>query len=133
MKLYIYAGIAVALMAFSYWAYGQVYDAGYDAAVVKMQEEAILRQNEAIEAARAEWELTAAAAEREIVIEERIVEVIREVEREIPTVVERIVEVTPECADLGPEFLGVFNAAISASNNRADTSTGSATEPDGTL
>lgn len=133
MKIYAYVAVVLALIGFSYWAHGKIYDSGYTDAVAEMQEQAIERQNEAIEAARAEWELTAAAAEREIVIEERIVEVIREVEREIPTVVERIVEVTPECADLGPDFLGVFNAAISASNNRADTSTGSATEPDGTL
>ncbi len=118
MKLYLIGGLALALMAFSYWAYGQVYDSGYGAAVSKMQEDAIRRQNDAIASARAEWELTVSVAEVEIIVEERIVEKIRVIERKIPFLVTKIVEVRPECGDLGPDFLGLFNEAISASNSR---------------
>ena len=99
-----------------------LYKSGYNAAVVEQQELAIERQNKAIDDARAEWEATQEAAEAEIVIEERIVEVIREVEREVPVVVERIVETKPECRDLGPEYAGLLNAAVAASNSRADSS-----------
>lgn len=133
MKLYVIAGLAIALMLFAYWAHGKVYDSGYADATAAQQKLAIEEQNKAIEQARVEWELTAAAGEREIIIEERIVEKIRVVEREIPTVVERIVEVTPECADLGPDFLGLFNAAISASNSGEDPGTGLTAEPDTSL
>jgi len=133
MKLYVIAGLAIATMLFAYWAHGKVYDSGYADAVTEQQTLAIEQQNAAILAARVEWELIAASAEKEIIIEERIVEKIRVVEREIPTVVERIVEVTPECADLGPDFLSVFNAAISASNNRSDPGAGLTAEPDDTL
>jgi hypothetical protein len=133
MKLYVIAGLAIALMLFAYWAHGKVYDSGYSDAVTEQQKLAIEQQNEAIAQARVEWELTAAAGEREIIIEERIVEKIRVVEREIPVIVEKIVELTPECADLGPDFLGLFNAAISASNSGEDPGSGFAAEPDTTL
>ncbi len=130
MKLYVIAGLAVALMLFAYWAHGKVYDSGYADAVTEQQTLAIEQQNKAIAQARIEWEITAGVGEREIVIEERIVERIREVEREIPVIVERIVELTPECADLGPDFLGLFNAAISASNSGDDPGSGLTAEPD---
>lgn len=130
MKLYVIAGLAIAGMLFVYWAHGKVYDSGYADATAEQQKLAIEQQNEAIAQARIEWEITAEAGEREIVIEERIVEKIRVVEREIPKIVERIVEVTPECADLGPDFLSVFNAAISASNSGEDPGTGLTAEPD---
>lgn len=133
MKLYVIAGLAIAGMLFVYWAHGKVYDAGYADAVTEQQKLAIEQQNEAIAQARIEWELTAAAGEREIVIEERIVEKIRVVEKEIPKVVEKIVEVKPECSDLGPDFLSVFNAAISASNSGEDPGTGLTAESDTTL
>lgn len=130
MKFYVIAGLAVAGMLFAYWAHGKVYDSGYSDATAEQQKLAIEQQNKAIAQARIEWEITAGVGEREIVIEERIVERIREVEREIPVIVERIVELTPECADLGPDFLGLFNAAISASNSGDDPGTGLTAEPD---
>lgn len=37
MKLYIYAALVLALMAFAYWAYNAVYDSGFDAASAKYQ------------------------------------------------------------------------------------------------
>lgn len=37
MKVYVYIGFALALMAFSYWAYNAVYSAGFNAAEAKYQ------------------------------------------------------------------------------------------------
>ena len=130
LKVWAYVALAATLIGAAGFAYSRVYRAGYNAAVVLQQQIAIKRQNVAIAEARLEWEATAAAAEVEIRIEERIVERIRVVEREIPTVVERIVEVTPECNDLGGDFLRVYNDAIRASHNREDSGSDTATEPD---
>ena len=132
MKVWAYVILAGILVTAIGTGARMLWKSGYDAAVVDQQELAIERQNKAIEDARAEWERTQEAAEAEIIIEERIVEVIREVEREVPRVVERIVEVTPECADLGPEYAGLLNAAVRASNSRAASpSDAAATVDDG--
>ena len=125
MKIWAYVILAGVLIGAATAAYSAIYKSGYNDAVVEQQELAIERQNQAIEDARAEWEATREAAEAEVIIEERIVEVIREVEREVPRVVERIVEVTPECRTLGPDYAGLLNAAVDASNSRADGSTDS--------
>ncbi len=130
LKLFAMGAFGIALISFSVWAYGKIYSSGFNAAVVEQQQIAIKRQNVAIVEARLEWEATAAAAEVEIRIEERIVERIRVVEREIPTVVERIVEVTPECNDLGTDFLRVYNDAIRAGHRREDDSPDTTTESD---
>jgi hypothetical protein len=130
LKIWAYVALAATLIGAASFAYSRVYRAGYNAAIIVQQQIAIKRQNVAIVEARLEWEATAAAAEVEIRIEERIVERIRVVEREIPVVVERIVEVTPECNDLGPEFLRVYNDAIRASHNRDDGGPDTTTEPD---
>ena len=126
MKIWAYVILAGLVIGGATAGAKAIYDSGYDAAVIVQQELAIERQNEAIDAARVEWEATLEAAEAEVIIEERIVEVIREIEREVPRVVERIVEVTPECADLGAEYAGLLNAAVRASNSRADSSTDTA-------
>ena len=119
LKPILYVTAVLAIMGFARWAYGTIYQSGYDAARIQMQNLAIEQQNEAIAAARAEWEAEQEAAGVQIVVEEKIVEKIKVVREEIPTVVERIVEVTPECSDLGPDFVGVFNAAIIAANSGA--------------
>lgn len=130
MKIWAYVILAGIVIGGLSAAARAMYKSGYNDAVVEQQELAIERQNEAIDAARAEWEATQEAAEAEIVIEERIVEVIREVEREVPVVVERIVETKPECRDLGTEYAGLLNAAVRASNSRADSSTDAAAAVD---
>lgn len=122
MKVWAYVILAGILVTAIGTGARMLYKSGYNAAVVDQQELAIEAQNKAIDDARAEWEATREAAEAEVIIEERIVEVIREVEREVPRVVERIVEVKPECRDLGTEYAGLLNAAVRASNSRADSS-----------
>ena len=124
LKPLLYVGLAIAVMGFARWAYSAVYNSGFGAAQIQFQQMAIEQQNDAIEAARLRWEADQEAAGKQIVVEERIVERIKIVREEIPMVVERIVEITPECSDLGPDFLGLYNAAINASNS------GSAGSPD---
>lgn len=114
VKAGIYALIVVVVLAALKFTYDAIYDAGYNAAVVSQSEDIQKAKDEAVAAARQEWENTATIAEQEIVVEERIVEVIREVEKEIPTVVERIVTVTPECSDLGDDFARLLNAQVNS-------------------
>lgn len=105
---------AIAGVAVLGWVVKQVYDAGYNAAVLESQENIIEAQEQAVEAARREWQASIDAERRQIETEEKIVERIRYVEREVPVVVDRIVTEQPECADLGPDFLRVFNHSIKA-------------------
>lgn len=124
LKPFLYVGLAIAVMGFARWAYSAVYNSGYGAAQIAFQQLAIEQQNDAIADARLRWEADQEAAGKQIVVEERVVEKIKIVREEIPVVVERIVEITPECADLGPDFLVLYNAAINAANS------GSAGSPD---
>jgi len=112
------------------WAHSAVYDSGWNAAVVKQVELIREAQDEAVAKALTEWQNTAALAERNIVVEEKIVEVIRVVEKEIPTIVERIVEITPECNDLGTAFAGLLNAQVNSRSDLQNDSAGSAAIPD---
>ena len=66
------------------------------------------------------WEDVVANAEAQVIVEERIVTEIREIEKEVPRVVERIVEVMPECSDLGPDFISVLNNQVRAANQVQD-------------
>ena len=97
-----------------------VYKAGVNSVIVISQAEAIEQQNAAIEAARLEWEATREVAEAITIVEEKIVEKIRVVTKEVPKIVEKFVQL--ECRDLGLEYAGVLNAAVRASNSRSDTS-----------
>jgi len=130
LKPMLYVAAVLAVFGFVRWAYGSVYQSGYDAARIEMQNFAIEEQNEAIAAARAAWEKDQEAAGKQIVVEEKIVEKVKIVREEIPKIVERIVEVAPECSDLGNDFLGVYNAAIIAANSGAAGSPDSEPEPD---
>lgn len=101
--------------ALGMWKSG--YNRGYDKRDAEVQQEII----DAQEAARAEaeefWKQALADAEAQVIVEERIVTEIREVEKKIPQVVEKIVEVRPECNDLGPDFISVLNDQIRAANS----------------
>lgn len=114
MKIWAYIILAGLLIGFATWAHGKVYDQGYDAALVEqfeVQQEAIA---DALRDARIQWELSAEVATDNIIIEEKIVERIKIVEREVPKIVERVV--AAECRDLGPDIQRVFNDAITAAN-----------------
>lgn len=128
MKVWAYVILATLLIGAIGGAVKWIYDAGYDKAIAEQKDQAILDQNKAIADAKREWEETREAAEAQIVVEEKIVEVIREVEREVPRIVEKIVEVKPECRDLGPDYAGLLNAAVRASNGDGNAGTAAPAE-----
>lgn len=132
-KVWAYVALAGVLVAFSTWAYGAIYDAGFNTAIIQAQEAAILRQNAAIAEARADWAASQEIGATQILIEEKIVEVTRDVIKEVPVVVERIVEITPECADLGPDFLRVFNDAIRAGSGPGPDAPSNPPDPDDSM
>lgn len=103
-----------ALLGSAWVAYDRIYDSGFDAARVKYQSEKLRGIELALTAARKQWEASQEAAEVQIVIEEKIVERIRVVEREVPKIVERVV--AAECRNLGPDIQRLFNDAIRAGN-----------------
>jgi hypothetical protein len=123
IKQIAYVVLAIAVISAVGVAYSRVYKAGYTAAVVEIQEEAIRRQNEAAEAMRMAQDLGIAAAEIGLQHEDEVIEGIRDVEKQIS-------EVVTACDDLGPDFLRVYNAAASASNRAAVDRPEPATEPD---
>lgn len=102
----------VAVMAFAKWAHGAIYDAGYDAANVEWQREVIKLTEEIRAEEKAVWKISSEAAVDNIIIEEKIVERIKIVERDVPRIVKEFV--TPQCRDLGPDIQRVFNNAIRA-------------------
>ena len=112
MKIWAYLALAVVILGFAKWAHGAVYEQGWNAANVasfEVQQEAIA---EAVKDARIQWDLSVVAATDNIIIEERIVERVEFVEREVVKIVDRVV--VPECRDLGPDIQRVFNDAIRA-------------------
>ena len=130
MKWWVYLAILVVGGSLAKWIYDSIYDAGWNAAVIEQRNVIIEKQQEAVAAARLEWEATAEIAEAQVIVEEKIVEVVRTVEKEIPKVVERIVTVAPECSDLGDGFARLLNdqarAGVGGENDSADA----AAEPD---
>lgn len=117
VKLGIYLAIIVASAAAAKWAHDVCYKSGWNAAVVE-QEHLIAKAREfAIAETELKWQALVDAAEGQIVVEEKIVEVIREVEKKIPVVVEKIVTVKPECNDLGSDFVSLWNEQVSAARS----------------
>lgn len=116
-KIFVIIGFATLLIFSIGKAVTAIYNSGYDKARFETQQQAITDQTAAIEKARVNWKLTHEAALAEAKSEQVIVEKIRVIEKKIPIVVSEIVEIKPECADLGPDFLGLFNDAITAGSN----------------
>lgn len=130
MKIYAYVALAIVLLGGLKWGYSAIYDAGFNAAVT--EQDALIRQaqDDAVAKARQEWENITGIASDNIVVEERIVEVERIVEKEIPKIVERIVTVTPECRDLGADFAGLLNAQVNSGSNNENGGTNVAANAD---
>ena len=118
MKIWAYLAIIGIVVGAGSMAASKIHKAGYNRAVSEMQADAIEKQNAAIEVARLQWEATREEAEVVIVIEEKIVEKIRVVIKEVPKIVEKFI--VAECRDLGPEYAGLLNSAVRASNSRSD-------------
>lgn len=108
MKIWAYLALAVMLIG----ATGAIYRAGFVSAKAKYQDATLAAVEVALKDAKIQWEANVVIAEAEIIIEERIVEVTREVEKRIPYAVETI---KYECRDLGSAWIGLYNDAISSS------------------
>lgn len=130
MKIYAYVALAVVLLGGAKWAHSTIWNSGWNAAVVEQTALIQTAREDAVAKALTEWQNTAVIAETEIVIEERIVEVIRVIEKEIPVIVERIVTVTPECSDLGSAFAGLLNDQVNSGAGVENNSAGAAAEFD---
>jgi hypothetical protein len=116
MKIWAYLAIFVLVIGAAGAAAKSIHSAGYNKRDQEVQQDIIDAQIQAAADAEARWSASVVAATQAIRVEERIVEKIREVEIEIPKVVERIVELTPECADLGPAYAGMLNNQVRAGN-----------------
>ncbi len=115
MKIWAYVILAGIIVAAASLAGKTLYNAGEDAADLKW-EKAVNKLTEEIRAEeRAAWKLSSEAAVDNIIIEEKIVERIKIVEREVEKVV--VEYVTAECLDLGPDIQRLFNDAITAASN----------------
>lgn len=130
IKIWAYLGIIVAVLGGLKWAHSTVYKAGWNAAIVEQERLIADAKDEARNQEREFWEAVVAAAEDNVIVEEKIVEVIKEVERKIPVVVDRIVEVNPACNDLGDDFAGLLNEQIRASADREGGDPDAPAEPD---
>ena len=116
MKIWAYVILATFILGAAGAAAKSLHSAGYNKRDREVQQDIIDAQVRAAEEAEARWSASVKAATEAIRVEEVIVERIREVEIEIPKVVERIVELTPECADLGPAYAGMLNNQVRAGN-----------------
>ena len=129
MKVWAYLAIAVLLVGAATAGIKSIHAAGYNKRDREVQQEIIEVQQQAAASAEARWSASVIAATEAIRIEERIIEQIREVEVLVPTVVEKIITLTPECADLGPDYARLLNDQVRA-GNRIPSPT-SARQPDG--
>lgn len=116
MKVWAYLIILFLIIGAVSAAAKSFYSAGYNKRDQEVQQDIINAQQLAAVEAEARWSASVVAATQAIRIEERIVEQIREVEVLVPTIVDRIVEVVPECADLGLAYAGLLNNQIRAGN-----------------
>ena len=117
MKIYGYIILAGMIVAAVVGAWRAVYMAGYNARDVEIRTDLQRQQNEAIQKGIDEWIALQPEAEKQIVVEEKIVEKVRVVEKKIPEIVERIVEVKPDCSDLGDDYAGLLSQQVAAANS----------------
>jgi len=122
MRIWAYVALVALLAGAIGGGLRWTYKAGYNAREVESREEILEAVKEAEKEAEKRWAASVVAATEAIKVEERIVESIRVVEKEVPTIIERIVEVTPECADLGPSYARLLNDQIRAGNGVQITS-----------
>lgn len=117
VKLIIIAAILSLVIGAGWRASAAIYDAGYEKAELVQAEALDALKDEIARKAVEDWRAAQDVAGGEIDTEIRIVEKIRIVEREIPKIIEKIVEVKPDCADL-PELGRLFTEQAEAANSR---------------
>lgn len=117
MKIYAWLALGALIVAAVGGGIRWAYTSGYNARDAEAYREIAEAERRGREQADAEWAETMAQAEPQIVIEEKIVERIRYVNREIPTVVREFIPA--ECRDLGAEYARLRNEQVRAANNHA--------------
>ena len=120
MKPWAYVIIILAVLAAFGGTYAKGHSSGYDKKEAEVQAEILAAQEATRSEEAAKWAAAVRAAQDSVRVEEVIVETIREVEIEIPTVVERIVTERPQCRDLGAEYAGLLNDQVRAANSLPD-------------
>lgn len=128
MKIWAYVALATLIIAAVGTAFRATYKAGYNTRDVEIRNGAIAAQNAAIEKGVQDWIRTQELAEPVIVTEERIVEKVRVIEKEIPKIVKEIVTVTPQCRDLGADYAELLNQQVRASNSHQVEDTDATTD-----
>lgn len=124
MKPWAYLAIITIIVAAFGGTYKIAHSSGYDKRDQEVQQDIIAAQESARLAEETKWKETVAAAKGVVVIEEKIVEKIRVVNKEVPKVVREIVEVKPECSDLGPNYARLRNNQVRAANSIQDAEVG---------
>lgn len=114
MKAWGYAAIVMSVLGTLVGGLRWAYTAGYEKRDNEARTEILDAVAEAVELEAAEWAKAVEAAEAQIIVEEKIVEKIRVVEREIPKVVETV---RFECRNLGADYAGLLNDQVRAANN----------------
>jgi len=131
VKIWAYIILLGMILAAAGTAARMIYNAGKNSVILQSQEDALKAQNEAVEKRMTEWIATQEIAEVVIHVEEKIVERIRVVEREVPKIVKEFV--VAECRDLGPEYAGLLNDAVYASNQRSNSGPAASSSVDDSL
>ena len=120
MKIIIILVIISGLVAAGFKARAMAVQSGFDAAEIEFRAQMDDIRVEAAAQAIEDWKLAQDIAGESTDVEIQIVEKIRYIEREIPKIIEKIVEIRPECSDL-PELGVLFSQQAEASNNRQDS------------
>ena len=128
-KIYASLGGSLILIAVLSAGYQKIWQRGYDARVAEETAATDKRIAEAVSAAKANWQKSTQAGAAQVITEQKIVERIRYVDREIP----KVIELAGDCRVLGPAFLGVFNGAVEAANGGPGSPSAPPGEPAGRM
>ena len=121
MKVWAYVAIIISVLAAFGATYAKGHSSGYDKKEGEVQQSILDAQENARKTEEQKWSAAVAAAQANTRIEERIVEKIHIVEKEVPRVVKEIIEVNAECRDLGPAYSGLLNDQVRAANSLQST------------
>ncbi len=122
MKAVVYLLIISAIIGAGYKAFAFTYGKGVADTELAYAEELDDIREKAAKDAVDDYKLSQEIAGEETDIEIQIVETIREIEVEVETIIEKIVEVKPECSDL-PELGELFSQQAEAANQRSSSLT----------
>lgn len=118
MKPWAYVIILTLIVGAISAVYSKGHNAGYDKAKQEETESRLEYIEEEVARRTQEWIETQGQAEVVIEYRDRIVTEIEYVDREIPTYIDRIIEVKPECARL-PTLAELLNKQIRAANGES--------------